>query len=60
MVTLETGVQQAVDWIAAELKASPKADRSTLIDQAGLRFHLTPRQAEYLYRHFARPSQATE
>jgi len=60
MVKLETGVQKAVDWIAGELKANPKSDRSALIDRAGMRFHLTPLQAEYLYRHFARPTQATE
>jgi hypothetical protein len=59
MLKLETGVQKAVDWIVGELKANPNSDRSTLIDQAGMRFHLTPLQAEYLYRHFARPDQAS-
>ena len=42
MVTLETGVQKAVDWIAGELKANPKSDRSALIDQAGMRLPCAP------------------
>jgi hypothetical protein len=56
---LETGVQKALTWILAELKANPKADRATLIDQAGMRFHLTPLQSETLYRHFANAPDAT-
>lgn len=59
MMKLEAGVQKALVWILAELKTNPKANRAALIDQAGMRFHLTPLQSESLYRHFASPPDAT-
>ncbi len=53
MGSMDSALEKAIEWIAAETKASPKSDRMDLIDQASARFHLSPLQAEHLYRHFA-------
>lgn len=55
MGSMDSALQKAVAWIATEMKANPKADRLALIDQASNRFHLSPLQAEHLYRHLAAP-----
>ncbi|MBP1775724.1 MAG: hypothetical protein H6Q86_1730 [candidate division NC10 bacterium] len=56
MGTPDNVLKRALEWIAAESKANPAADRLTLIDQASNRFHLSPLQAEHLYRHLAAPA----
>lgn len=53
---MDSPLKKAIEWIAAETKADPKADRLALIDQASNRFHLSPLQAEHLYRHLAAPT----
>jgi hypothetical protein len=55
MGAMDSAPKKAVDWIAAETKANPKADRPALIDQACMQFHLSPLQAEHLYRLLAAP-----
>jgi len=45
MANLEVNVKKAVDWIAAQLRENPGADRSALVDQASQRFGLSPLQA---------------
>jgi hypothetical protein len=42
MANSDSTLQKALEWIAAESRANPKADRLTLIDQASARFHLRP------------------
>lgn len=55
MGSMDNALKQAIEWIAAEMKANPKVDRLALIDQASGKFHLSPLQAEHLYRHLAPP-----
>lgn len=55
MGSTDGALKKAIEWIAAEMNTNPKADRLALIDQASSRFHLTPLQAEHLYRHVAAP-----
>lgn len=55
MGSADNALQKAVAWIAVELKANPKADRMSLIDQACTRFHLSPLQAEQLYSNLGTP-----
>jgi len=56
MGNMDSVLKKAIEWIASEMKANPKANRLALIDQASTRFHLSPLQAEHLYRHFAAPA----
>jgi hypothetical protein len=56
MGNTDSTLKKALEWIAAESQANPNADRLTLIDQSSARFHLSPHQAEHLYRHFATPA----
>jgi len=55
---MEPSVKQAVDWIAERLREEPNASRSTLIDEACQRFGLSPLHAEFLFRQFARSTEA--
>jgi hypothetical protein len=41
-------VRQAVKWISAELQEDEKGSIQKLIQQAGLRFNLSPAEEEYL------------
>lgn len=43
-------LRKAVKWIAEEQKAGTAKTRRQLIDEACLRFNLTPLEAEYLSR----------
>jgi hypothetical protein len=56
MGNTDSALKKVIEWIASEMKANSKADRLALIDQASSRFHLSPLQAEHLYRHFAAPA----
>ena len=56
MGNTDSTLKKAFERIAAESEANPKADPLTLVDQVGVRFHLSPLQAEHLYRQFAAPT----
>ena len=56
MGNMDSVLEKAIEWIASGMKANPKANRPALIDRASTRFHLSPLQAEHLYRHFAAPA----
>jgi hypothetical protein len=49
----EAPVKQAAQWIDDQLRDNPRADRTTLIDEASRRFDLSPLDADFLYRHLA-------
>ena len=51
---MEQGLKEAVKWINAELQDNPDANVGLLIDKASQQFSLTPLQAEFLYREYAR------
>lgn len=53
---LEVGLKKAIQWIDERRWENPKASMATLIDEASRRFELSPIQADFLYRHFAKPS----
>jgi hypothetical protein len=46
-------LRRAVRWISGQLEEDPERAVMPLVNQATLRFDLTPRQAEYLI-HFYR------
>lgn len=41
-------LRKAVQWISARRLDEPAADRGKLVEQACLKFNLTPLEAEYL------------
>jgi hypothetical protein len=53
MAAGEAPVKQAVKWIDERLAADPKADRMKLVDEAALRFDLSPLDTDFLFRHLA-------
>jgi hypothetical protein len=51
-IELEVGLKKAVQWIDEQRTAEPERPMAKLIDEASLRFELSPLQADFLYRHF--------
>ncbi len=54
---LEVGLKKAIDWILEHRQNEPHASLATLIDQASRKFDLSPVQADFLYRHLAKPAR---
>jgi hypothetical protein len=48
-------LRQAVKWISEERQARPDAKLVKLLDEAGLRFDLSPAEQEWLAATFLRP-----
>lgn len=57
MATGEAPIKQAVQWIDDQLRDNPTADRVKLVDEASMRFDLTPLDADFLYRLLAERSK---
>lgn len=57
MAAGEAPIKQAVTWIDDQLRDNPTADRVKLVDEASMRFDLTPLDADFLYRHLAERSK---
>ncbi len=55
-VELEVGLKKAIGWIDERRRERPQASMAALIDEACHRFDLSPIQADFLYRHFAKSS----
>ena len=53
---LEVGLKKAIQWIDEQRRESPKASMASLIDEASRKYELSPIQADFLYRHFTKPS----
>ena len=49
----EAPIKQAVRWIDEQFRENPKASRFELINQACLKFNLSPLDGEFLFRNFA-------
>ncbi len=47
-------IRKAVKWISEERQYDPQAQLSKLIEEACLKFDLSPMDAEYLLRFFKR------
>ena len=46
------GIRKATKWIAEERKYEPDKPLTKLIEEAGLKFNLSPLEEEFLGRHF--------
>lgn len=57
MAAGEAPIKQAVTWIDDQLRDNPTADRVKLVDEASMRFDLTPLDADFLYRLLAERSK---
>ena len=43
-------IRKAVNWISGELKDHPEKNRRMLMEQAGAKFNLSPKEVEYLQK----------
>ena len=59
MIGSEAALKKAIDWIAEQLRENPGTPRAALIDQASLRFGLSPAQGEFLFRQFLQSRNET-
>ncbi len=41
-------IRRAVEWISEEKQASPEKNRLKLLEEAGIKFNLSPVEEEYL------------
>ncbi len=48
-------LRQAMRWLGERRRDEPRAPRSKLIDEAGLRFDLAPADVEFLLQHWEAP-----
>jgi hypothetical protein len=46
------GLRNALRWLSAERLANPQSSRRKLLDEAGMRFDLTPAEAEFLEQNW--------
>jgi hypothetical protein len=51
-IELEVGLTKAVKWIDEQRRDHPDRSLAKLIDEASLRFELSPLQTDFLYRQF--------
>ena len=45
-------IRKAVKWISETTKAYPEKNRQEIIHEAELRFDLSPKECEFLFRKF--------
>jgi len=45
-------LRKAVKWVSEEQKYNPETPLATLLREAGLKFDLSPKEAEFLFRFF--------
>lgn len=50
--TTSTKLQKALTWMAESLEAHPEKKRTTILQEAELRFDLTPMECAFLDKHF--------
>ncbi len=48
------GLRQAIRWISERRRDDPAAKLAKLIDEAALRFDLTPLESDFLFRELTR------
>jgi len=46
------GLRKALRWLSERRLAEPQAARAKLIDEAGVRFDLTPAEVQFLYEQW--------
>ena len=42
------GLRRAIRWLSAQLRENPSVSRTKLVEEAGLRFDLSPLEVEFL------------
>jgi hypothetical protein len=52
-------IRRAVRWIAEQRELDTEAKLGALIDQAALKYDLTPLETDFLWRMFTAPSKST-
>ena len=52
VAALSTNLQKAVQWIGEVMKARPNVQRNQVINDAQLRFDLTPAESDFLNHNF--------
>ncbi|MCI5143216.1 MAG: hypothetical protein D3909_16125 [Candidatus Electrothrix sp. ATG1] len=57
---LSTNLQKAVRWIGEIMREHPEKDRNQVINEAQLRFDLTPAESEFLNHNFKELTAETE
>lgn len=50
-------IRQALKWIAQAVESRPDKSRRQLLEEAELRFNLSPRECEFLDSNFADPQK---
>ncbi len=51
--TKSTKLKKALAWMAESLRDRPEKSRRTVLQEAELRFDLTPAECEFLDQHFS-------
>jgi hypothetical protein len=46
------GIKKALRWLSERRHADPRAPRGKLIEEAGVRFDLTPVEVQFLYEQW--------
>ena len=46
------GLKKALRWLSERRQEDPQAKRGKLIEEAGVRFDLTPAEVEFLYEQW--------
>ena len=46
------GIQKALRWLSERRQEDPQAKRNKLIEEAGVRFDLTPAEVQFLYEQW--------
>ncbi|MDO5674756.1 MAG: hypothetical protein Q4G66_07570 [bacterium] len=46
-------LKKAISWVSETLQANPELSRNNLLDEALLRFDLSPADCEFLLKHFS-------
>ena len=49
-------VRQAIKWISAERQENPSKKTMTLIEEAGMRFNLSPKEQQFLVSFYEEKS----
>jgi len=53
--TKSAKLKKALTWMAETLEAQPEKNRITILQEAELRFDLTPAECVFLDKHFGTP-----
>jgi hypothetical protein len=48
------GLRRALRWLDERVRDEPKADRGKLVNEASVRFDLTPMEADFLLQNWSR------